>query len=254
MSAVGGTGSSRSHAALAVGVLALMASMIVAYGVSAPAPVASANTVAAVETAPAPAPAVTDAPEPETSEPVASRAPPTVAVVGDSLAYSVAGELDASLRLLGVTPVLQVAPGRHVQDWGLDGLISPGLVVVDELRSVGPALWVIQLGTNDIADGPLDSGLYASWITAMLDEIGPNTPVVWMGVHRLDLPAESQAFDAVLRLLDTERRELSVADWAQVALSEPVLADDGVHLTEAGGHRFVETIAAAVQARLAASG
>ena len=53
MGAVGGTGSSRSHAALAVGVLALMAAMIVAYGVSAPAPVASANTVAAVETAPA---------------------------------------------------------------------------------------------------------------------------------------------------------------------------------------------------------
>ena len=188
-----------------------------------------------------------------TSEPVASPAPPTVAVVGDSLAYSVAGELDASLRSLGVTPVLQVAPGRQIQDWGLDGLISPGLVVVDELRSVGPALWVIQLGTNDIADGPLDAGLYASWITAMLDEIGPNTPVVWMGVHRFDLPAESQAFDAVLRLLDTERRELSVADWARVALSEPVLTDDGVHLTEAGGHRFVETIAEAVQAGLAAS-
>ena len=250
MGAVGGTGSSRSHAALAVGVLALMAAMIVAYGVSAPTPVASANTVAAVETAPV----VTDAPEPVTSEPVASRAPPTVAVVGDSLAYSVAGELDASLRSLGVTPVLQVAPGRQIQAWGLDGLISPGLAVVDELRSVGPALWVIQLGTNDIADGPLDAGLYPSLVTAMLDEIGPNTPVVWMGVHRFDLPAESQAFDAVLRLLDTERRELSVADWARVALSEPVLTDDGVHLTEAGGHRFVETIAAAVQAGLAASG
>ena len=68
MGAVGGTGSSRSHAALAVGVLALMAAMIVAYGVSAPTPVASANTVAAVETAPV----VTDAPEPVTSEPVAS--------------------------------------------------------------------------------------------------------------------------------------------------------------------------------------
>ena len=34
----------------------------------------------------------------------------------------------------------------------------------------------------------------------------------------------------MLTLLDAERSQLRVADWAAVAATEPVLAPDGVHL------------------------
>jgi hypothetical protein len=247
-----------SSASLAVGVLTLMAGVVVAYGVTAPVPASASAEDAvplttAVTTTVASAPAVSSAPSSVADPPPAVvTARPVVAVVGDSLAYSVASELDAQLRARGTEPVLDLAPGRRIPVWGLEGQISSGLQVVDSLRPLQPDVWVVQLGTNDVAFEPLDQSRYAFWIIAVLEAIGPDAPVVWVNVHRADRPAEAAGFDAVLSLLDAERPQLRVADWATVAAAEPVLAPDGVHLATEGGGRFAGVIADAVAAALPA--
>ena len=245
-----------SSAPLAVAMVTLMAGVVVAYGVTAPVPAsASAEDAAPVTTVTAVAPpAVEPPPAPASAEPVPAApeppARPVVAVIGDSLAYSVASELDGRLRAAGTEPVLDVAPGRRIPTWGLEGQITPGLDVVRSLRSLQPDAWVVQLGTNDVAYEPLDQSRYAFWIIALLEAAGPDAPVVWVNVHRADRPAEAAAFDAVLALLDAERPQLRVADWAAVAATEPVLAPDGVHLAPEGGGRFAGVIADAVAAAL----
>jgi lysophospholipase L1-like esterase len=179
---------------------------------------------------------------------------PVVAVVGDSLAYSAATALDTALRAAGVDPVLRVAPGRRIPVWGLNGQISPGLDEAKELRSSTPAVWVVQLGTNDIAAEPLDRARYQELVTTMLDTIGADVPVVWVNVHRNDQPEASRAFDDTLRLVARTWPNLTIADWDAVADNEQVLASDGIHLGATGADRFVETIALAVREAGSAAG
>ena len=241
----------RSAAPIALAVLALMIGVVVASAVSAPARKASAEGGAhAADTAPAPpSTAVTPAPTTTTRPAV-----PIVAVVGDSLAYSAATALDAALRATGADPVLRVAPGRRIPVWGLDGQISPGLDEAKELRSSTPAVWVVQLGTNDIAAEPLDRARYRELVTTMLDTIGADVPVVWVNVHRNDRPEASRAFDDTLRVVARTWPNLTIADWDAVAGNEQVLAADGIHLGTAGADRFVETIALAVREAGSAAG
>ena len=241
----------RSAAPMALAVLALMVGLVVASAVSAPARKASAEGgTPTVDTEPA-RPSTTTAPVPTTT---ARSAVPIVAVVGDSLAYSAATALDAALRAAGVDPVLRVAPGRRIPVWGLDGLISPGLVEAKKLRSSTPAVWVVQLGTNDIAAEPLDRARYQELVTRMLDTIGAEVPVVWVNVHRTDRLEASRAFDDTLRLVAQTWPNLTIADWDAVADNEQVLASDGIHLGTAGTDRFVETIARAVREAGSAAG
>jgi len=234
---------SRSAAPIALLVLALMVGLVVASSVSAPARRAAAEDGSrALDTTPAVPTTVTPAPTTTVRSAV-----PVVAVVGDSLAYSAATALDAALRAAGADPVLRVAPGRRIPVWGLDGQISPGLDEAKQLRASTPAVWVVQLGTNDIAAEPLDRARYRELVTKMLDTIGADVPVVWVNVHRNDRPEASRAFDDTLRLVARTRPNLTIADWDAVAGHEPVLAADGIHLGAAGADRFVETIALAVQ-------
>jgi lysophospholipase L1-like esterase len=226
----------------------------VAYGVTAPVPASASAEDAAPVTTAATVAAPTVEPTVVSSEPVPAApeppARPVVAVIGDSLAYSVATELDSRLRAVGTEPVLDVAPGRRIPTLGLDGQITSGLDVARSLRPLQPDVWVVQLGTNDVAYEPLDQSRYAFWIIAQLEAAGPDAPVVWVNVHRADRPAEAAAFDAVLALLDAERPQLRVADWAAVAATEPVLAPDGVHLAPEGAGRYAAVIADAVAAAL----
>ena len=240
----------RSAAPIALVVLGLMAVLVVASSVSAPARKASAKGGAHTSDT-SPVPPSTAAPVPTTTE---RSAVPVVAVVGDSLAYSAATALDAALRAAGVDPVLRVAPGRRIPVWGLDGQISPGLDEAKELRSSTPAVWVVQLGTNDIAAEPLDRARYQELVTTMLDTIGRDVPVVWVNVHRTDRLEASRAFDDTLRLVAQTWPNLTIADWDAVADNEQVLAADGIHLGAGGADRFVQTIAVAVREAGSAAG
>jgi hypothetical protein len=240
----------RPAAPVVLVVLALMVGLVVASSVRAPARSASAGHASSASIA-------TDAvapPPPTTATPgTLPSVVPIVAVVGDSLAYSAATALDSALRAAGVDPVLRVAPGRRIPVWGLDGQISPGLDEAKELRSSTPAVWVVQLGTNDIAAEPLDRARYQELVTTMLDTIG-DVPVVWVNVHRNDRPEASRAFDDTLRLVARTWPKLTIADWDAIADHEPVLAADGIHLGAEGADRFVQTIAVAVRQAGSAAG
>ena len=244
-----GRTAARSAAPVALAVLTLMVGLVVASSVSAPARKASAEGGAHAAAPTTVAPTTVPAPT-TTARPVV----PVVAVVGDSLAYSAATALDAALRAAGADPVLRVAPGRRIPVWGLNGQISPGLDEARELRSSTPAVWVVQLGTNDIAAEPLDRTRYRELVTTMLDTIGANVPVVWVNVHRNDRPEASRAFDDTLRLVARTWPSLTIADWDAVAGHEQVLAADGIHLGAGGADRFVETIALAVRRAGSAAG
>ena len=249
--------STRSNTPVALTVLALMAALIVAATVNAPSFRAAANrshAAAAVASVAPTTAAAAPAPDPTTTT-VVHRAVPVVAVVGDSLSYSAATALDAALRAAGGDPVLRVAPGRRIPVWGLDGQISPGLDEAEELRSSAPAVWVVQLGTNDIAAEPVDPARYRELVTTMLQTIGADVPVVWVNVHRADRPEASRTFDETLRQVATSWPNLTIADWDAVADHEQVLAADGIHLGGTGGaDRFVQTIALAVRRAGSAAG
>jgi GDSL-like lipase/acylhydrolase family protein len=252
---VSGRRSTRSNTPVVLAVLALMAALIVAATVNAP----SFRAAAKRRQAAAPVASVASTTAAPASEPTATtvvhRAVPVVAVVGDSLSYSAATALDAALRAAGGDPVLRVAPGRRIPVWGLDGQISPGLDEAKQLRSSAPAVWVVQLGTNDIAAEPVDPARYRELVTTMLETIGADVPVVWVNVHRGDRPEASRTFDDTLRQVARSWPNLTIADWDAVADHEQVLAADGIHLGGTGGaDRFVQTIALAVRRAGSAAG
>ena len=244
-----------SSASLAVAMLTLMAGVVVAYGVTAPVPAsASAEDAAPVTTVTTVAPPASSRrrrrpPSPSRPRPNRRRGP-SWRSSGTRWPTRWPRSSTAGCGPSAPSRSSTWHPGRRIPTWGLDGQITPGLDVAQSLRPLQPDVWVVQLGTNDVAYEPLDQSRYAFWIIALLEAAGPDAPVVWVNVHRADRPAEAAAFDAVLALLDAERPQLRVADWAAVAATEPVLAPDGVHLAPEGGGRFAGVIADAVAAAL----
>ena len=195
-----------------------MAAVVVAYVATAPVTRASANVAAPVTAATDPAPA-TSAPDPTTpptppptpardhdgwrrcrARPLrhhhppprlprqpSAQADPVVAVVGDSLAFSAAEQLGPAFEAAGFTPRTDIAPGRQIPVVGLEGDVSSGLDAIRGLQAgAPPALWVVQLGTNDVFFEPRDGHRYVALISSVLDAIGPGVPVVWVEVWRSD--------------------------------------------------------------------
>jgi hypothetical protein len=247
----------------AAGLLGLMAAVVLAYVATAPVTRAAANVAGAVDPVPTtaapatttpppdpPAPTTTAPPStttatttPPADPPPAAPAGPVVAVVGDSLAFSAALQLEPAWEAAGFTAREQIAPGRQIPVVGLEGEVSSGLDAITSLKEAGPpALWVVQLGTNDIFFEPFDGDRYAELVTAVLDAIGPGVPVVWVDVWRADRPDQSQRFNDVLKVISTQRPQLHLADWVSVARTEPVLLPDGVHLNPFGLERFTRTL------------
>jgi lysophospholipase L1-like esterase len=224
-----------------------MVAVVVAYVATAPVRHAAANVAAATE---APLPPLSTTPAPAVTTPTTTASDPVVAMVGDSLAYSAGGFLAPAFEAAGFTPRTDLAPGRRIAARGLDGQISTGFEAIQALKAADPALWVVQLGTNDVMFEAATTARYAQLVSSMLDVIGPDAPVVWVNIWRTDRRTESTMFDAVLRLISVRRPQLHVADWQSVAAHEPVLDSDGVHLNDEGLQRFTETVVDSVLATL----
>ncbi len=199
--------------------------------------------------APAPAPATSapPPPAPPSTVPAPAGSPARspvrlLGVVGDSLAFSAAGLIDPALRAATFTPVLDVMPGRRIRVPDPKLGASAGRDAAAALAAFHPALWVIQLGTNDVFYEQANRDRYFALISSMLDAVGPDSAVVWINIWRADQARASLLFDDVLQQTAAVDRHLHVADWATVARTEPVLRPDGVHLSERGVQRFTETI------------
>jgi lysophospholipase L1-like esterase len=209
---------------------------------------------AAAEPEPTTVPTVTltelDTIETLTTTPTPTTAPPppgSVAIVGDSLTVSAQEEITVALAAVGVVDVVfDAAEGRRINH-ATDGKTS-GVTAAEELAAAAgdPDVWVVALGTNDVPGFGPDS--YRTDIEALLAEIPPGAPVIWVDAwieRRID---ETRAANTVLREVAAEHPGMTVVDWFQFGDDPGVIIDDGIHLADAGQLRFAEQIAAAVVA------
>lgn len=173
--------------------------------------------------------------------------PDTIAVVGDSLTVSAREELLAALTGSGMDVVtIDGLESRRMTRGGSS--LPPGVSAVAEIReSAEPGIWVIALGTNDVASvGSLDG--FRDEVRAVLDTIPDDAPVIWV-----DLWIGGQE-ETVSRANLQLRAELgswqggsAVVNWFSHGEDDGIITADGVHLTADGQELFAASVAAAVE-------
>ena len=166
-----------------------------------------------------------------------------LAMVGDSITVGAEQELTASLAELEIDDVeIDAEGGRRM----VEGSVSSGVDGVDGILAEGeqPDLWVIALGTNDVAN--YEPGEYADVIEQVLAAVPAGAPVVWVDSYLDDYQTASAAFDDVLRQVLTARGNASVVDWASIASEDGVLSD-GIHPSGFGRQAFADRVATAVE-------
>lgn len=172
--------------------------------------------------------------------------PETVAVVGDSLTVSATEEITVALSRVGVRAV--VVDGRESRRMATSGPDLPSGVsaIEDVLTAHRPDVWVVALGTNDVAS-EVASERFVADLRATLGAVPPDAPVVWVDVWIRDRLDAVVAANALLRgELDRRRAPTRVVDWFSTAATDGLVTGDGVHLTQAGQDRFAAEIAGAV--------
>jgi len=166
----------------------------------------------------------------------------TVAMVGDSITVGSQAALEEGFGTLGLDDAeIDAESGRRM----IAGVrVGSGLEAVDEITAAGtPDLWVIALGTNDVANYlPTE---YADVINALLADIPADAPVVWVDTYLEEYQDLSSQFNDVLRRVLAQRGNATVVDWASIAAEDGVLTD-GVHPSGFGVQEFTRRVVAAV--------
>lgn len=178
-------------------------------------------------------------------EPTEAR-PSTVAVVGDSLARSAEEEILLSLVRRGLHVVaIDALESRRMSHGG--SRLPPGTEAVDAIRAEGaPGVWVVALGTNDVAS---DTSLadFRAEMRDVLDRIPVDDPVIWVDLW---IGGEEELVARANRMIRVELRRrrggTAVVDWYSHGTDAGVITADGVHLTQTGQDLFAESIAVAV--------
>lgn len=176
-------------------------------------------------------------------------APADVVIVGDSLTAANLALIRARLDDGGLTSVRYAAlSGRKIADpvYFL-GRRSSGIEEVRVLQAAGvdPELWVVELGTNDLAAvrtcGCPDPSLAAGdLIDLMVAEIGPGEPIAWVTLLDTTDLVTSEHFNAALRRRAAVDPLFSLIHWYSRAWDRPELFVDHVHHNLAGVDVFAE--------------
>lgn len=173
--------------------------------------------------------------------------PTTVAVVGDSLTVSAADEIEVALATVDLELLAIDAMESRRTTRGSTGLPS-GVEAVESIVStldpgVEPGLWVIALGTNDVASvGSLDG--FRPEMRQLLDLIPADAPVIWVDLWIRDRPEQIAQANRMIRAELRDREGGSaVVDWFAHGDDDGIITDDGVHLTDAGQLLFATSIA-----------
>ena len=170
----------------------------------------------------------------------------SVGVIGDSITVGAEPALRTTLEGLGLDVLaVDAASGRRI---AVDGGVDSGVDAAERVAALDPDLWVVALGTNDVAnlDGPQ---AYAMAIETMLAEVPRDAPLVWVDIYFDGAEDASDAFNVVLRERLAQRGNASAVDWASVADDDGVLRD-GVHPGADGNLVFAARVADGVAARL----
>jgi lysophospholipase L1-like esterase len=167
----------------------------------------------------------------------------SVTMVGDSITLGSEQALLNALNSLGLDEIdIDAENGRRLTVDG--GSIGSGVgAVADLARRDPPDLWVIALGTNDVANIPAEE--YAAAIAELLAAIPADTPIVWVDTYLDGFKTASAEFNTTLRALLGQRGQATVVDWASTAEQDGVLTD-GIHPSGYGIEQFSEMVTAAV--------
>lgn len=172
--------------------------------------------------------------------------PSTIAVVGDSLTRSAEDEVLVALVRRGLHVVaIDGLESRRMSHGGQR--LPAGTAAVDAIRAeTDPGVWVIALGTNDVAsDASLDD--FRAQMRDVLDRIPADDPVIWVDLW---IAGEEEVVARANRMIRVELRRrtggTAVVDWFSHGTAPGVITADGVHLTTTGQELFAESIAVAV--------
>jgi hypothetical protein len=167
---------------------------------------------------------------------VASDAPRSVYVNGDSLAQGAAPYLESALEGWTLDQDFEIGRGTGA---GVSALKARG----DSL----PPFIVLSLGTND---DPSASSSFDSSIVGVLETAGSGRCVVWLNIVRPPVGGTSYAnFNRALESRALAGDNLIVVDWATMTRENPSwLEPDGVHSTSTGYQARAAAIAAALRA------
>jgi lysophospholipase L1-like esterase len=166
-----------------------------------------------------------------------------LAMVGDSITEAAKPALEKAFDEIGLEDVdINAQGGRRMV---ISGSNSSGLDGIQEVLADGatPDLWVIALGTNDVANYRHDQ--YAGVIQEVLAALPADAHVVWVDCYLRRYKADAQDFDAVLREVLAARGNAKVVDWYSIAGEDGVLVD-GVHPSGFGKDEFSRRISQAV--------
>lgn len=155
-----------------------------------------------------------------------------VLVLGDSLGVGLRPSLAG---LLGDTKIAwDVRSGRTTPQ---------GLVALRHaMRIVHPKTVIVSLGTND---GP-DGARFASRITKVLRDIGPNACVVWADIYRPARKGPYAALNTTLAYEAKHVKRLHLVPWLAAVTAQKVTLPDGLHPDPAGFTYRAQLIADAV--------
>jgi lysophospholipase L1-like esterase len=168
----------------------------------------------------------------------------SVAMIGDSITAGSQDAIEAGLGTLGLDDVeIDAVSGRRML---VDGSNRSGLDAVEEIaESDPPDLWVIALGTNDVGNYRPEE--YGPAVAELLGAVPQDAPLIWVDTYLDARPAESAAFNDVLRLSLAARGRSMLLDWSSIAAQDGVLRD-GVHPSDFGVQAFSDRVVAAVDA------
>lgn len=163
----------------------------------------------------------------------------SVAMVGDSITVGATAELEVMFATAGLDVVaLDAQEGRRITE--SSGDVRSGVEAATAISAgAAPDLWVIALGTNDVPQ--YDATEYGSVISALLTDVPPEAPLVWVDVHVEGARDAAGEFNTVLNELLAARGAAAVAPWSAVASSDGTLRD-GVHPSEAGNEEFAAVV------------
>jgi lysophospholipase L1-like esterase len=165
-----------------------------------------------------------------------------VAIVGDSLTYSAQTEIVESLATLGLGDVVVDGQVSRRMTSSTDTIRSGETVVLQIAAEAAPRVWVIALGTNDVASGSSADSIRAS-VQRVLDAIPDDSLVVWVDTYIRDEHDAVVAGNQIIRDVVSQRPGAVIADFYSYGDDPGIVVSDGVHLTDAGRVLFAHVIA-----------
>lgn len=168
---------------------------------------------------------------------------PAAVIVGDSLTGGNQKFIRSELRSagLGAVRVEGLSARRIAETFEFQGHRDSGIDRIRTLRATGidPDLWVIQLGTNDLAmieDCACADrvGFARSLIQRLVDEVGRDSTIAWVTVHDRTRPDVADDFNTAVFLAALDHPRMTMLPWKRNAVDRPEWFLDDVHPNVAG--------------------